>query len=107
MKLPGTVPPNVQNVYVTPSEIDISFSMTSSSTITFAGAVRPVAGGTCGGLVSTALTGAPCGGPKSPLLEPPVVPVVAGTMGCAAAVVAVGARLQPATARSVESSNSV
>src|SRR5262252_8836395 len=66
MKLPGTVPPNVQNVYVTPSEIGISFSMTSSSTITFAGAVRPVAGGTRGGLVRTALTGSPCGGPKSP-----------------------------------------
>ena len=39
MKLPGTVPPKVQNVYVTPSEIGISFSTTSSSTITFAGVV--------------------------------------------------------------------
>src|SRR5215469_3793308 len=40
--------------------------MTSSSTITFAGAVRPVGGGTRGGLVRMALTGSPCGGPKSP-----------------------------------------
>ena len=34
--------------------------------VTLAGALRWVAGGTNGGLVSTALTGAPCGGPKSP-----------------------------------------
>ena len=72
MKLPGTVPPKVQNVYVTPSAIGFSTSRTSSSTITLAGAWRPVAGGTCGGLVSTACTGSPCGGPKSPLSEPPV-----------------------------------
>ena len=70
MKLPGTVPPKVQKVYVTPSEIAISFSTTSSSTITLAGAVRPVGGGTMGGAVSTALTGSPCGGPKSPCAEP-------------------------------------
>ena len=45
--------------------------------MTFAGAVRPVGGGTQGGLVSTALTGSPCGGPKSPPCEPPVVPGLA------------------------------
>ena len=37
MKLPGTVPPKVQKVYDTPSEIGISFSTTSSSTMTLAG----------------------------------------------------------------------
>ena len=37
MKLPGTVPPKVQNVYVVPSEISMSFSITSSSTMTLAG----------------------------------------------------------------------
>ena len=36
-------------------------------------------GGTCGGLVSTAWTGSPCGGPKSPLREPPVSAVAAAT----------------------------
>ncbi len=41
--------------------------------MTLAGVLRPVGGGTCGGLVSTALMGSPCGGPKSPLREPPVV----------------------------------
>src|SRR5690242_20244758 len=46
--------------------------MTVSSTMTFAGFVRSVGGGTCGGLVSTACTGSPCGGPKSPFAEPPV-----------------------------------
>ena len=44
----------------------MSFSTTSSSTMTLAGALRPVGGGTFGGLVSTAWIGAPCGGPKSP-----------------------------------------
>src|SRR5262245_55417040 len=72
MKLPGTVPPKVQNVYVTPSAISRSTSLTSSSTMTLAGFVRFVAGGTSGGLVSTARTGSPCGGPKSPRSEPPV-----------------------------------
>ncbi len=72
MKLPGTVPPNVQNVYFTPSEISFSTSRTSSSTMTFAGVERPVAGGTIGGLVNMALMGSPCGGPKSPAAEPPV-----------------------------------
>jgi hypothetical protein len=72
MKLPGTVPPKVQNVYVTPSAIGLSTSMTSSSTMTLAGCLRFVGGGTCGGLVSTAVTGSPCGGPKSPLRDPPV-----------------------------------
>src|SRR3954462_6133674 len=66
MKLPGTVPPNVQNVYDTPSEIGIVFSITSSSTITLAGVLRVIGGGTFGGLVSTALMGAPWGGPRVP-----------------------------------------
>src|SRR3954467_8656799 len=51
MKLPGTEPPKVQNVEFTPSEIGIDFSTTSSSTITLAGYLRVVGGGTCGGLV--------------------------------------------------------
>src|SRR6476469_533128 len=72
MKLPGTVPPNVQNVYFTPSDISFSTFFTSRSTITFAGFVRPVGGGTSGGLVSVAWIGAPTGSPKSPLAEPPV-----------------------------------
>ena len=50
----------------------MSFSTTSSETITLAGAVRPVGGGTFGGEVRMASTGWPCGGPKSPLAEPPV-----------------------------------
>src|SRR5688572_1187230 len=54
----------------------MSFSITSSSTMTLAGTLRPVAGGTSGGDVSTALIGSPCGGPKSPLREPPVSSVV-------------------------------
>ena len=45
--------------------------------MTFAGAVRPVGGGTMGGLVNIALIGAPCGGPKSPAAEPPVSVVAA------------------------------
>src|SRR6478735_4052967 len=72
MNLPGTVPPKVQNVYFTPSAISFSTSITSSSTMTLAGAVRLVGGGTSGGEVSTALTGSPCGGPKSPDRDPPV-----------------------------------
>src|SRR3954465_14478205 len=72
MKLPGTVPPKVQKVYFTPAAISRSTSFTSSSTITLTGAWRPVGGGTRGGLVSTAFTGSPCGGPKSPRKEPPV-----------------------------------
>src|SRR5215510_1540732 len=72
MKLPGTVPPKVQNVYFTPAAISRSTSRTSSLTMTLAGAWRPVGGGTRGGLVSTAFTGSPCGGPKSPCREPPV-----------------------------------
>src|SRR5690349_8298017 len=72
MKLPGTVPPKVQNVYFTPAAISRSTSRTSSFTMTLAGAWRPVGGGTRGGLVSTAFTGSPCGGPKSPEREPPV-----------------------------------
>ena len=36
-----------------------SFSTTSSSTTTFAGLLRPVGGGTCGGEVSTAFTVSP------------------------------------------------
>ena len=62
---------------------------------TFAGCVRFVGGGTSGGLVSTAWIGSPCGGPKSPLAEPPVAPP-----GRAAGVEAVGdvSRPQPATA---------
>src|SRR4051812_14667973 len=67
MKLPGTVPPKVQNVYETPSEIGMSFSTTSSSTMTFAGVLRLVGGGTFGGLVSTARMAAPCGAEVSPL----------------------------------------
>ena len=39
--------------------------------MTLAGAVRPVGGGTFGGDVRIASTGCPCGGPKSPLSEPP------------------------------------
>src|SRR5688500_18641676 len=39
--------------------------------MTLAGALRPVAGGTIGGLVTTALISGPCGGPKSPFFEPP------------------------------------
>ena len=50
----------------------MSFSTTSSETMTLAGAVRPVAGGTSGGEVRIASMGWPCGGPKSPLAEPPV-----------------------------------
>src|SRR5678816_3459736 len=72
MKLPGTVPPKVQNVYFTPAAISRSTSRTSSFTMTLAGAWRPVGGGTRGGLVSTAFTGSPCGGPESPEREPPV-----------------------------------
>src|SRR5580765_5660903 len=41
--------------------------------MTFAGFVRFVGGGTFGGLVRTAWTGSPTGGPKSPLAEPPVI----------------------------------
>src|SRR5690242_13270543 len=77
MKLPGTVPPKVQNVYFTPAAISRSTSRTSSFTMTLAGAWRPVGGGTRGGLVSTAFTGSPCGGPKSPEREPPVSAAVA------------------------------
>ena len=40
--------------------------------MTLAGAVRPVAGGTSGGLVRIACTGSPWGGPMSPFAEPPV-----------------------------------
>src|SRR5688572_7131707 len=72
MKLPGTVPPKVQKVYFTPSAISRSTSRTSSSTMTLAGAERPVGGGTRGGLVGTACTGSPWGGPKSPERDPPV-----------------------------------
>jgi hypothetical protein len=54
-------------VYDTPSEICMSFSTTSSSTITRAGALRPVGGGTLGGGVSTARIGAPCGAAESAL----------------------------------------
>src|SRR4051812_33279028 len=72
MKLPGTVPPKVQKVYFTPAAISRSTSRTSSLTMTLAGTWRPVGGGTRGGLVSTAFTGSPCGGPKSPEREPPV-----------------------------------
>src|SRR4249919_2897909 len=80
MKLPGVVPPKVQNVYLTPSAMSRSTSRTSSSTITLAGAWRPVGGGTSGGLVSTAFTGSPCGGPKSPESDPPVSAVAAGVL---------------------------
>src|SRR4051812_28712532 len=66
MKLPGTVPPKVQKVYDTPSEIGMLFSITSSSTITLAGVLRMIGGGTFGGLVRTARIGAPWGGPRSP-----------------------------------------
>ena len=72
MKLPGTVPPNVQKVYFTPSEISFSTSRTSRLTMTLAGALRLVAGGTIGGLVRMACIGSPCGGPKSPAADPPV-----------------------------------
>src|SRR5690348_14839228 len=41
--------------------------------MTFAGAWWPAAGGTSGGLASTAWTGSPWGGPKAPLSDPPVV----------------------------------
>src|SRR5688500_3618695 len=60
MKLPGTVPPNVQKVYSTPSASLPTFSMTSSSTTTFAACVRKIGGGTFGGDVSVARsTGSP------------------------------------------------
>jgi hypothetical protein len=91
MNEPGTVPPKVQNVYFTPSEISFSTSRTSSSTMTLAGLLRPVAGGTSGGLVRIALTGAPTGGPKSPLAEPPVSPgCVASGASCISCAPAVG-----------------
>src|SRR5690242_15801861 len=100
MKLPGTVPPKVQNVYFTPSAISRSTSRTSSSTMTLAGAWRPVGGGTRGGLVSTAFTGSPCGGPKSPEREPPVSLAVA-------AVAAVGVEfwLQAASIAATRTTN--
>ncbi len=49
--------------------------------MTLAGLVRLVGGGTLGGLVSTALIGSPCGGPKSPAADPPVSAAIAGTLG--------------------------
>src|SRR5690349_20236563 len=45
----------------------ISISTTSSSTITLAACLRLVGGGTCGGLVNTALIGAPRGASSSAL----------------------------------------
>ena len=41
----------------------MSFSTTSIETITLAGTMRPVGGGTFGGEVRTASIGWPCGGP--------------------------------------------
>jgi hypothetical protein len=57
MKLPGTVPPKVQNVYVLPSAIVRTCSFTVSFTSTRAGRVRPVGAGTRGGAVSSASIG--------------------------------------------------
>jgi len=72
MKLPGTVPPNVQNVYMTPSEMGRSSSRTSRFTINLAGVFRLIGGGTFGAEVSIAMIGSPTGGPRSPAADPPV-----------------------------------
>src|SRR5688572_15987849 len=73
----------------------MSFSITSSSTMTLAGWLRLTGGGTFGGSVSTAWIGSPWGGPKSPFAEPPVW---TGTGGGALAPVAAfdGLESQPA-----------
>lgn len=82
MKLPGTVPPNVQKVYSTPSEIGITISFTSRCTMTLAGCVCEGGSGTSGGAVSTASIGSPTGAPRSPL----------GRAAGVAALTAVGGR---------------
>src|SRR5689334_11800897 len=51
---PGTVPPNVQNVYSTPSAKRLVSSRVSKLIITLAGLRRLIGGGTCGALVRTA-----------------------------------------------------
>src|SRR5262245_33893746 len=53
---PGTVPPNVQNVYSTPLASGPFCSVVESSIRTLAGAVRPVGGGTAGGAMSANAT---------------------------------------------------
>src|SRR5690606_21812479 len=65
-------------------------------------------GGTSGGLVSTAVIGSPCGGPKSPLREPPVssgvaVCATALATGDTAAVSPPLSLLQPAASSSAAS----
>src|SRR5579864_2993275 len=55
MNRPGTLPPKVQNVYLTPSAISLTTSRTSSSTTTLAGLVRWVGGGTSGAWVGSDL----------------------------------------------------
>src|SRR6185369_3926434 len=61
---PGTVPPNVQNVYSTPLASVPFCSVVSSSDLTLAGAERWIAGGTPGGASSTAFTSPPTGSPR-------------------------------------------
>src|SRR5437773_10081312 len=58
INFPGTFPPKVQNVYSTPSEMGKFTSLTSSSTMSVAGALRVTGGGTCGASVVTALSAA-------------------------------------------------
>src|SRR5690554_432375 len=54
MKLPGTVPPNVQYIYLTPFVISPSRSWISRSTISFLAFRLPTGVGTNGGGVSSA-----------------------------------------------------
>src|SRR5262249_25289551 len=56
MKGPGTVPPNVQNVYWTPSARVPFTSVVSSATMTRAFPARSTGGGTCGAEARIALT---------------------------------------------------
>src|SRR5690606_31935359 len=54
IKLPGTVPPKVQNTYLTPSVNSPSFSRISISTVSFLGFLSPTGLGTFGGEVNSA-----------------------------------------------------
>src|SRR5919108_2726319 len=75
---PGTVPPNVQNVYSTPLASVPFCSVVSSSTITLAAVDRSTGGGAAGGVWSTAVTsGSP---PPSRRRCAPTVPTSAASI---------------------------
>ena len=68
MNCPGTVPPNVQNVYSTPSASVPFTSVVSRLTITFALPGRSTGGGTVGAAVRIALiSGSSAAGPSPAL----------------------------------------